>query len=111
MPSQDCAVWPLVRSLLLPMTLPAVLQSGLIVFALAFNNFAVPAILQVKVFPAQFWVQFSTSYNFELTWKYGWAMADCRWGSVFARGGRSPGHGKARACRGGVAQPAWPRGC
>jgi len=67
--------WPLLRSLLLPMTLPAVLQSGLIVFALAFNNIAVPAILQVKVFPAQFWVQFSTSYNFELTWQYGWAMA------------------------------------
>ena len=67
--------WLLVRSLLLPMTLPAVLQSGLIVFALAFNNIAVPAILQVKVFPAQFWVQFSTSYNFELTWQYGWAMA------------------------------------
>ena len=67
--------WPLVRSLLLPMTLPAALQSGLIVFALAFNNIAVPAILQVKVFPAQFWVQFSTSYNFALAWQYGWVLA------------------------------------
>jgi iron(III) transport system permease protein len=66
---------PLVRSLLLPMTLPAALQSGLIVFALAFNNIAVPAILQVKVFPAQFWVQFSTSYNFALAWQYGWVLA------------------------------------
>ena len=66
---------PLVRSLLLPMTLPAALQSGLVVFALAFNNIAVPAILQVKVFPAQFWVQFSTSYNFALAWQYGWVLA------------------------------------
>ncbi len=67
--------WSLACSLLLPMTRPAALQSGVIVFALAFNNIAVPAILQVKVFPAQFWVQFSTSYNFKLAWQYGWVLA------------------------------------
>ena len=65
----------LARALLLPITLPAVFQSGLVVFALAFNNIAVPTILQVKVFPAQFWVQFSTSYNFALAWQYGWVLA------------------------------------
>ena len=63
------------RGLLLPMTLPAMWQSGLVVFALAFSNIAVPAILQVKVFPAQFWVQFSTSYDFALAWRYGWVLA------------------------------------
>ena len=81
--------WPLVRSLLLPMTLPALLQSGLIVFALAFNNIAVPTILQVRVFPAQFWVQFSTSYNFKLTWQYGWAMAALPLALLFLLRGRA----------------------
>ena len=81
--------WPLVRTLLLPMTLPAALQSGLIVFALAFNNIAVPAILQVKVFPAQFWVQFSTSYNFALAWQYGWVLAAVPLGLLLLLRGRS----------------------
>ena len=80
--------FPLVRSLLLPMTLPAALQSGLIVFALAFNNIAVPAILQVKVFPAQFWVQFSTSYNFALAWQYGWVLAALPLGLLLLLRGR-----------------------
>ncbi len=78
--------WSLARSLLLPMTRPAALQSGLIVFALAFNNIAVPAILQVKVFPAQFWVQFSTSYNFALAWQYGWVLAALPLGLLLLRG-------------------------
>ncbi|MFT6561709.1 MAG: iron(III) transport system permease protein [Limisphaerales bacterium] len=80
---------PLVRSLLLPMTLPAALQSGLVVFALAFNNIAVPAILQVKVFPAQFWVQFSTSYNFALAWQYGWVLAALPLGLLLLLRGRA----------------------
>jgi len=81
--------WPLARSLLLPITLPAALQSGLIVFALAFNNIAVPAILQVKVFPAQFWVQFSTSYNFALAWQYGWVLAALPLGLLLLLRGRA----------------------
>ncbi|GIT05347.1 MAG: hypothetical protein CM1200mP29_07580 [Verrucomicrobiota bacterium] len=40
----------------------------------------------MKVFPAQFWVQFSTSYNFELTWQYGWAWRHCRWRCCFCSG-------------------------
>jgi len=34
-----------------------------ITFVLALNNFAVPAILQVKVFPAETWVRFSTTFD------------------------------------------------
>ena len=79
---------PLARSLLLPMTLPAAVQSGVIVFALAFNNIAVPAIFQVKVFPAQFWVQFSTSYNFSLAWQYGWVLAALPLGLLLLLRGR-----------------------
>jgi len=77
------------RGLLLPMTLPAAWQSGLIVFALAFSNIAVPAILQVKVFPAQFWVQFSTSYDFALAWRYGWVLAALPLGLLLLLRGRS----------------------
>ena len=77
------------RGLLLPMTLAAAWQSGLIVFALAFSNIAVPAILQVKVFPAQFWVQFSTSYDFALAWRYGWVLAALPLGLLLLLRGRS----------------------
>ncbi len=66
--------WPLVSEVLLPISGTALMQSGVIVFALAFNNFSVPAILQVNVYPAQFWVEFSSSYNFKLAWKYGWVL-------------------------------------
>ena len=65
----------LVKCILFPLSNAALFQSGVIVFVLAFNNIAVPAILQVKVFPAQFWVQFSSTYNFELAWQYGWVLA------------------------------------
>src|SRR5262245_11728368 len=42
----------LVRCLLWPAARPAIALGGTIVFVLALNQFAVPAILQVKVFPA-----------------------------------------------------------
>ena len=65
----------LVKCILFPLSNAALFQSGVIVFVLAFNNIAVPAILQVKVFPAQFWVQFSSTYNFKMAWQYGWVLA------------------------------------
>ena len=64
----------LVKYILFPLSNSALLQSGVIVFVLAFNNIAVPAILQVKVFPTQFWVQFSSTYNFQMAWQYGWVL-------------------------------------
>ena len=67
--------WGLVKCVLFPISYSALFQSGVIVFVLAFNNIAVPAILQVKVFPAQFWVQFSSTYNFQMAWQYGWVLA------------------------------------
>ena len=67
--------WGLVKCVLFPLSYSALFQSGVIVFVLAFNNIAVPAILQVKVFPAQFWVQFSSTYNFQMAWQYGWVLA------------------------------------
>src|SRR5712671_695300 len=55
--------WALIRHLLLPMARPGLLQAGVITFVLALNNFAVPAILQVRVFPAETWVRFSTTFD------------------------------------------------
>lgn len=57
--------WLLIRTLLLPLGHSAFLQAALLTFVLAVNNFAVPAILQIKVLPAEMWVRFNTSFD---TW-------------------------------------------
>jgi ABC-type spermidine/putrescine transport system permease subunit II/DNA-binding beta-propeller fold protein YncE len=67
-PSQfesDAAVsgWSLIRGLLLPAARTALAQAGLLTFVLALNNFAVPAILQLRIFPAEIWVRFNTSFD------------------------------------------------
>jgi ABC-type Fe3+ transport system permease subunit/DNA-binding beta-propeller fold protein YncE len=76
-PSQlesDMAVsgWWLIRGLLWPLGRTALGQAAVLTFVLAMNNFAVPAILQVKVFPAEMWVRFNTTFDtlgaLELSW-------------------------------------------
>lgn len=61
----DLAVrgWHFFRGLLLPLAKPALAQATLLTFVLALNNFAVPTILQVKTFPAEVWIRFSTSFD------------------------------------------------
>jgi ABC-type Fe3+ transport system permease subunit len=62
----------LLGGLLLPLARNALAQAGVLTFVLALNNFAVPAILQVRVFPAEVWVRFSASFDtmgaLELSW-------------------------------------------
>ena len=58
----------LIRWLLLPAARPALAQAALITFVLALNHFAVPAILQVKVFPAEIWLRLSTELNYGAAW-------------------------------------------
>jgi ABC-type Fe3+ transport system permease subunit len=53
----------LIRHLLLPVARTPLLLAGALTFVLALNNFAVPAILQVKVFPAEMWISFSTNFD------------------------------------------------
>src|ERR1043166_3021324 len=48
----------LFRRLLFPAARSSIAGSAAIVFALALNNFAVPSILQIKVFPSEIWVKF-----------------------------------------------------
>lgn len=64
----------LLRFLLLPAAKSALVISAVITFALALNNFAVPAILQVKVFPAEVWVQFSTNLNAAAAFRLSWPL-------------------------------------
>lgn len=51
------------RGLLLPLARGAISQAAILTFALSLNNFAVPAILQIKVFPAEVWMEFNTNFN------------------------------------------------
>ncbi len=53
----------LLRGLLLPLARGPLVQAAVLTFVIALNNFAVPAILQVKVFPAEVWVLFNTTFN------------------------------------------------
>jgi ABC-type Fe3+ transport system permease subunit/DNA-binding beta-propeller fold protein YncE len=67
----------IIRWLLMPMGRSALLQSGVIAFVLALNNFAVPAILQVKVFPAETWLSFNTKFDYAEALRLGWPMILC----------------------------------
>jgi ABC-type Fe3+ transport system permease subunit/DNA-binding beta-propeller fold protein YncE len=62
----------LLRWLLLPAARAEILGASILTLVLALNNFAVPAILQVKVFPAEVWVRFNTTFDYasalELSW-------------------------------------------
>jgi ABC-type Fe3+ transport system permease subunit len=56
-----------------------------VTFVLALNNFAVPAILQVKVFPAEMWVRFSTNYFLTSEGRFDYATAaQLTWPSIVA---------------------------
>jgi ABC-type Fe3+ transport system permease subunit/DNA-binding beta-propeller fold protein YncE len=64
----------LLRHLLLPLARPALVQAAVIIFVLALNNFAVPAIMQVKVFPEEMWVRFNTSFDTAGTLALSWPL-------------------------------------
>ena len=55
--------WKLFRLLLLPIARSALIEGALLAFILCLNNFAVPAILQVKVAPAEAWIRFNTEFD------------------------------------------------
>jgi ABC-type Fe3+ transport system permease subunit/DNA-binding beta-propeller fold protein YncE len=66
--------WPLIRWLLLPAARSALGQAAVLTFVLALNNFAVPAILQTKVFPAELWVSFNTTFSYAEALKLSWPL-------------------------------------
>jgi ABC-type Fe3+ transport system permease subunit len=66
--------WVLIRRLLVPMGLPAALLAAIVVLVLALNNFAVPALLQVRVYPADVWIQFNTHLDAGGAFRSSWPM-------------------------------------
>lgn len=64
----------LVCWLLVPMAKGAIGPAAVITFVLALNNFAVPAILQVKVFPAEVWVNFNTTFDYTAALQASWPL-------------------------------------
>ncbi len=64
----------LLRWLLLPLARTALAQSAILILVLALNNFAVPAILQVKVFPAEVWVRFNTTFDYASALALSWPL-------------------------------------
>jgi ABC-type Fe3+ transport system permease subunit/DNA-binding beta-propeller fold protein YncE len=57
--------WSLIRWLLIPQARPALGMAGLLIFTLALNQFAVPALLQTKVLPAEIWIAFNTNFDYQ----------------------------------------------
>ena len=66
--------WPLIRGLLWPMARGAVGQAAVLTFVLALNNFAVPAILQVRVFPEELWLAFTARLDEAGAWAAAWPL-------------------------------------
>ena len=64
----------LLRWLLLPLARTALIQAAILTFVLTLNNFAVPAILQVKVFPAEVWVRFNTTFDYGAALALSWPL-------------------------------------
>ena len=64
----------LLRWVLLPVARDALAQAATITFVLALNNFAIPALLQVKVYPAEMWVGFNTTFNYAEAMKLSWPL-------------------------------------
>lgn len=64
----------LIRWLLWPMARVVAGAAAVLTFVLALNNFAVPAILQVKVFPAELWVKFETNRRLGEALAISWPM-------------------------------------
>ena len=64
----------LIRHLLWPLAAPGLGWAAALIFVLALNNFAVPAILQVKVLPAEMWVGFNTNLDAWAAVRVGWPL-------------------------------------
>jgi ABC-type Fe3+ transport system permease subunit/DNA-binding beta-propeller fold protein YncE len=103
----DSAVsgWTLIRRILWPIGRPALTQAAVLTFVLALNNFAVPAILQTKVFPDEVWIRFNTTFDtlgaIMLSWPL--ILVPLVMLVLFARGGfqwpRTEGAATAKAFR------------
>ncbi len=61
-----CSSWPYVlRNVTIPLLLPGILFSFLLVFVMALGEYSVPAYLRFPVFPVEAFTQFSAMYDFK----------------------------------------------
>jgi iron(III) transport system permease protein len=65
---------PFVSALLWPQARTAIAQSAGLIFVLALNQFSVPTILQVRIYPEELWVRFNTTFNFNEALTLSWPM-------------------------------------
>jgi len=86
----------LIRHLLLPFLRPALSLAAVMTFVLALNQFAVPAILQTKVYSAEVWLRFNTAFDHWGALQASWplvlaplALLWCRRGQVWSWPSRS----------------------
>ncbi|HAV63715.1 MAG TPA: hypothetical protein DCY13_15280, partial [Verrucomicrobiales bacterium] len=63
-----------IRQLLLPQARTAIAQSAGLIFVLALNQFSVPAILQVRIYPEELWLRFNTTFNYREALLLSWPM-------------------------------------
>jgi len=64
----------LVFGLLLPRARTAVVQSAVVTFVLALNQFSVPALLQTKVYPAEMWIRYNTGLDVVGALRLAWPL-------------------------------------
>ncbi len=57
--------WGVMKGITIPMILPGILLSAMLVFILSFGEFSVPNYLRYDVFPVESFTQFSAFYNFK----------------------------------------------
>lgn len=66
--------WKLIRYVLFPHLRGALAVASLLSFVLALNHFSIPALLQTKVYSADVWVQFNSTFDYAEALKLGWPL-------------------------------------
>ncbi|MCI0744380.1 MAG: hypothetical protein L0Y58_03140 [Verrucomicrobia subdivision 3 bacterium] len=67
--------WAMARFILWPGARDSLGAAATLTFALALNQFAIPAILQVKVLPLEVWIRFNTELNAAHSLSVAWPLA------------------------------------
>jgi ABC-type Fe3+ transport system permease subunit/DNA-binding beta-propeller fold protein YncE len=66
--------WRLIRFVLFPHLRGTLAVASLLSFVLALNHFTIPALLQTKVYSADVWVQFNSTFDFMQALAIGWPL-------------------------------------
>ncbi|HUS37075.1 MAG TPA: ABC transporter permease subunit, partial [Verrucomicrobiae bacterium] len=66
--------WRLIRFVLFPHLRGTLAVASLLSFVLALNHFTIPALLQTKVYSADVWVQFNSTFDYTKALAIGWPL-------------------------------------